>query len=264
MTKNIILCADDYGQDEFISLGIRNLIERGRLTATSCMTNYTDWPTYAAQLKPLADRVDIGLHLNLTEGSALATKNSLPSLKTVLLKSSLRLLNRAAIAAELNAQLDAFIEAMGVLPDYLDGHQHIHHMPIIRDVVLEIFKKRMNKPGQYIRSVISKTTHSNDSITAKLKKKIILASGAHAFQHQLKTKHIAHNTDFSGIYDLTNPITYRPFFQKFIADIQNGGLIMCHPGLADFRTAEYHYFSSPTFLEDCQDAQIYLVRFRDL
>lgn len=272
MTKKIILCADDYGQDEGISLGIRNLIERGRLTATSCMTNYTDWPTYAAQLKPLADRVDIGLHLNLTEGSALASKNQLPDLKTIFIKSKLRLLNHSAIAAELNAQLDAFIEAMGVLPDYLDGHQHIHHMPIIRDVVLDMFKKRMNKPGQYIRKVVINYSSLSGNIFELIKKIVIQNSGAKKFEQLLKKNNFPHNSDFSGIYHLTSGNFYPQLFEKFIADIQDGGLIMCHPAAYDknsgvsfphFRLDEYNYFSSKSFLSDCEKAEIRLVRFKD-
>ena len=62
-----ILCADDYGFSPGVSSAIRDLIDRGRLSATSCMTMSPFWPDHASWLKPYADQVDVGLHLTLTD-----------------------------------------------------------------------------------------------------------------------------------------------------------------------------------------------------
>ena len=54
MTKTpFILCADDYGLAPGVGRAIRNLIERGRLSATSCMTAGRFWPEEARLLQPL-------------------------------------------------------------------------------------------------------------------------------------------------------------------------------------------------------------------
>ena len=39
---------------------------------------------------------------------------------------------------ELRRQWDAFIESRGRPPDFLDGHQHIHLLPGVRQVVLRL------------------------------------------------------------------------------------------------------------------------------
>ena len=46
-------------------------------------------------------------------------------------------LPRAALASELRAQRDAFTAAVGQPPDFIDGHQHVHHLPGVRDLVLD-------------------------------------------------------------------------------------------------------------------------------
>src|SRR5580693_851904 len=115
--KYIILCADDYGQTCAISQAIIDLLKSRRLTAISCMVTSSGWPLHAPWLIPYKNQVDIGLHFNLTEGKG--------PLSLLLLKSHLRQLHKHTIRAELNTQLDQFISAMGVLPDFIDGHQHV-------------------------------------------------------------------------------------------------------------------------------------------
>lgn len=67
--KRIILCADDYGQNDVISQAILNLIKKKRLTAVSCMVAGVDWARHAAMLAKVQDQIDVGLHVNLTEDS---------------------------------------------------------------------------------------------------------------------------------------------------------------------------------------------------
>ena len=162
--KHIILCADDYSQTLAISQGILELLQKKRLSATACMTNSPHWITHAAWLNPFINKADIGLHFNLSEGKPLTKALGLThqgqfiSLPKLLLKSQLRRLNQQSIIAELNAQLDQFIFAMGKLPDFLDGHQHIHHLPTIRDAVLSVYKQRFKSKNTYIRAIYQDKT----------------------------------------------------------------------------------------------------------
>lgn len=61
-----ILCADDFGMTGGISDGILSLCRQGRLNAVSAMTEAPLLPQYAPQLLAMADKVQIGLHFNLT------------------------------------------------------------------------------------------------------------------------------------------------------------------------------------------------------
>src|SRR5437764_108899 len=118
---NIILCADDYGQNTAISQAIIDLLKKNRLSAVSCITNSYYWHSHAKWLKPFAGQVDIGLHFNLTEGKPLTKSfgtDCLP-LSKLISKAYLRRLNPTIIQSELNAQLDVFIAEIGHNPDFL-------------------------------------------------------------------------------------------------------------------------------------------------
>ena len=41
--RKIVLCADDYGLSLGVSRGIRELLEMGRLSATSCMVVFPEF-----------------------------------------------------------------------------------------------------------------------------------------------------------------------------------------------------------------------------
>src|ERR1700694_1248402 len=68
--RRIWLCADDYGLSEGVNRGIRDLIERGRLNATSVMVvGAAIGRDEVAALKSVASaspRCAIGLHATLT------------------------------------------------------------------------------------------------------------------------------------------------------------------------------------------------------
>lgn len=274
MKKRIVLCADDYGQAPHISQGICDLVQKKRLSATSCMVNSPYWQAHAAWLMPYQSQIDIGLHFNLTEGAPLSRAfkqrygDTFLSLSTMLRRAFFRQLDQAALSAECHAQVDRFYEVMGFLPRFIDGHQHVHQFPIIRTALLEVYSKRLQSQAVYVRLV------RGAPLSTSLKKMIIYNMGGKAFAQQLKLRHIPHNQTFSGIYsfkDLANDSThYRALFQDFLAEIGDGGMIMCHPGLlsdhpldaiASARYAEYCYFSGDDFLNDCESEEVVIERY---
>ena len=70
----LAVCADDFGLTPGISAGIARLAHTGRLTAISCLTNGADWASAAPLLDGLPTSVDVGLHLNFTEGRPLSPR----------------------------------------------------------------------------------------------------------------------------------------------------------------------------------------------
>lgn len=272
--KHIILCADDYGQSHAISQAIIDLLKNRRLTATSCMVTSPEWRLYASWLIPYKNQVDIGLHFNLTEGNPIDHLNhGFASLSHLLLKSHLRWVNKHAIRAELNAQLDQFISAMGMLPDFIDGHQHVHQFPMIRDVLFEVYEERLRQHGCYVRSIDDPRALWNVKAVAYSKKLILQLSGAAAFKKRLVARNIPHNGSFSGVYSFGSLVQYESLFGLFLKDIKQGGLIMCHPGLEDVGSAdaihssrleEYKFIKSEQYLKFLDEAQVKLVRFKEL
>src|ERR1700750_1153612 len=111
--RRISLCADDYGISPGVNAGIRELIVRGRINATSIMV-----------ASPYFDS---------DEAAALDTLNSGQK------RGDLgRLLQSELLITEIATQLRAFIDVFGRPPDFVDGHQHVHLFPQIRDAFLRV------------------------------------------------------------------------------------------------------------------------------
>ncbi|HXW30818.1 MAG TPA: ChbG/HpnK family deacetylase, partial [Xanthobacteraceae bacterium] len=149
--RRIWLCADDYGISPAVNTAIRELLQRGRLNATSVMVVAPSWsPSEANLLANLgaAGRVRaVGLHLTLTGPFRPLTGSFKPlcgsafrPLTDMILLALIRRLDRRTLAAEIAAQLAAFSAAFGRAPDFVDGHQHVHLLPQVRDEVLAALK----------------------------------------------------------------------------------------------------------------------------
>lgn len=252
---SILLCADDFGLSPGISLGILKLVRQQRLSAVSCMANASDFSLYASDLVAYKDQVRIGLHFNLTEGCFLSNpEKHCFSLNELLIKSHIGWINSSFIAKEFNAQLDQFIQIIGCLPDFIDGHQHVHQFPIIRAVLLDLYAKRLKQNGSYIRSVYPSLSLPQ----CQIKTKILAFTGGKKLSRQLKQLGIPHNSYFSGIYDFATDSDYRSLFRQWLALAKPNTLIMCHPGdglspldpIGQARQKEFDYFSSDYFVSD--------------
>ncbi len=277
MTKRIVLCADDYGQAPPISTGILNLVKHQRLSAVSCLVN-TPWcMQHGPWLLPFQNQIDIGLHFNLTEGKALSPLfiqkygDTFFSLSTCIRQACLHQLDSAVIAAELHAQIDQFKAAMGFLPRFLDGHQHVHQFPIIRQAVIDVCRQRFAGQTFYVRWV---NEPMGIDWIKNPKKIVIYLMGTRAFGRLLQQSHMAHNSAFAGIYPFSGH-GYDQLFPNFLRMISTAknGLIMCHPGLftdavlhtveplARARNDEYQYLMSDQFLSDCEKQKVVIGRF---
>lgn len=270
--KRIVLCADDYGQAPNITEAIIQLISAGRISATSCLVNTEFWSESAHMIRPYRGEIDLGLHFNLTEGPALSEQfracygEQLFSLKVLMAKSSLRWLDQSVIEAELEAQLDAFVKHAGKAPDYIDGHQHVHQFPVVREALLQVHARRLGQEV-YLRSVQPRLQIAKPG--QLLKKSIISLMGANVFRRLLDEKSLRANASFSGIYDFAQAAQYRQYFKQFLAEITDGGIIMTHPGLSNgsqndliaaARSQEFDYLMSPEFLQDCRQNQVSIAR----
>ena len=261
--KKIVLCADDFGLNRAVSQGILKLVIKNRLSAVSCMTSMPDFNHHAKDLAALTNKVQIGLHFNLTEGYFLSEPERRSfSLNELLIKSHLHLIKPAFIAKEFNAQLDHFIQMMGRLPDFIDGHQHVHQFPDIRMVLLTLYVQRLKAYGTWMRSTYPAITLPQ----YRLKGHILAFTGGKKLQADLKKAAIPHHGYFSGVYDFAQETDYRSLFNQWLALAPSDTLIMCHPGeesshidaIAHTRSVELNYFLSNEFLDDCQKHHIHL------
>jgi predicted glycoside hydrolase/deacetylase ChbG (UPF0249 family) len=263
MSKRIILCADDFGQAPHISQAILNLANNKRISATSCMTTASDWIHSGEELKGLQDKIDIGLHFNLTHGDG----DNFRPISYWLLHSIAHQIDKKFIESRLNEQLDSFVNVLGRSPDFIDGHLHVHTLPVIRDLVIKVIKERFHNSLPYVRS-LNPMLHTADS---SIMKSFAIRAVSYGFTRALDLQKIKHNTNFGGIYSLQQDKPYRQFMIRWLQQATPDTLIMCHPGLGPdvtnkdpshtARPQEYLYLSSEEFLQDCSHAGISIGRF---
>ena len=257
--RHIWICADDYGLSPGVSTAIRNLIEKRRINATSVMmlapSLDSDDVNALLALKRANTGIAIGLHFTLTAPFKPSTANFQPVLDGLfppveqLLKLSIRRrLDPAAIAAEFSAQLQAFVDAFGMLPDFVDGHQHVHVFPRIGDAVLRTMKEKA--PQAWVRQCGRAAP-----LHRKLRdsKGLLLDILSVAFRRKAARIGVATNPAFAGTYRFDGTADFARHFPVFLDSLPDGGLVMCHPGFVDnelirldplttLREREYEYF----------------------
>jgi predicted glycoside hydrolase/deacetylase ChbG (UPF0249 family) len=256
------LCADDYALTPAVSRGILELLAAGRLTATSSIVTEAGWPEAARELRSFAASADIGLHLNLTLGSPLgrmpgyAPSGELPAVGQLLRSALLRRLPVPEIAAEIARQIDRFAQHFGRLPDHIDGHQHVHALPQIRDALLQTLIGQGRAGRLWLRD-------SGDRLHAILarplkRKALAVAALTTAFAAQATANGFALNEGFAGFSDFDPTRDYAAIFACFLRSPGPRHLVMCHPGRSDdalarldpatlSRDAELEFLLSPAF-----------------
>ena len=158
--RPILLCADDYGISPAVSAAIRDLILRRRLNATSVMVVAPSFHRPEAVSLDLLNagdaRAAVGLHVTLTApfrpigaGFKPVRDGVFLPLQELFRRALLRTLSRKELEAEIAAQLEAFSNAFGRAPDFVDGHQHVQLFPQVRDAVLSVVKAAA--PGAWVR-----------------------------------------------------------------------------------------------------------------
>lgn len=247
--KALILCADDFAAHEAASQGIAQLAAMGRISATSAMVLSPRWATEAAMLKPLRERIDVGLHLDWTSEFAIAAGHGL-SLGSAMFRAVLGGFDRVAARAQIEQQLDAFEAHWGAPPDHVDGHQHVQQFAGIREALVEALAARYPADPPYLR--ISRVPPAQTD----LKSRIITAMGAGALEKIAGDAGVPRAGMLSGIYDFTGDAArYAREMAAWLDSTPAGAIIMCHPalraepgdGIGAARAQEFAYLSGEDF-----------------
>lgn len=143
----LIINADDLGLHPDIDRGIEEAHQEGVVTSASIS------PVGAAFDEAIAicrrnSRLDVGVHLTLVGERSLCDPDALGGLVTAagrfpgahpaLVARALTMRVRPdAVHRELGAQIER-VERAGLRPTHLDGHQHVHLLPGVWPVVVEL------------------------------------------------------------------------------------------------------------------------------
>ncbi|MBO9676651.1 MAG: ChbG/HpnK family deacetylase [Acidovorax sp.] len=231
--RRISVAVDDFGLHDGINAAALTLARQGRVQAISAMVGASAWARGAQALKALdASRVDVGLHLDFTE----CPLN--PSLRRPLWKliaqAYLRCLDAAALRAEIEAQLDAFESAMERPPAYVDGHQHVHQLPMVRDELVRVLTRRYPMHAPWLRATHSPRRQAHADTASHLKSHAIALLGARALSSISRSRGLLQNGRLLGVYGLTGDASgYRDRLERWLQSARDGDLLMCHVGVPD-------------------------------
>ena len=265
MSRRIWLCADDYGISPGVNRAIRDLIEQGRLNATSVMVVGPaigrDEVSALVASKKANPNCAIGLHTTLTAPFRPLTMHFRP-LEGGLFLPHAKLLRRGLTArldfeliqTEVTVQIGAFTDLFGRAPDYVDSHQHAHLFPGVRKAFLAAVKNAA--PGAWVRQCGRERTRMQRLDQPKA---FVLDMLSAQFRKRAARTELAFNPAFAGAYDFSKDTEFGGLLRQFIQEMPEGGVVMCHPGIVDDvlvgldpftfqREREYEFLGGEQFL----------------
>jgi len=249
--KPFTLCADDYAQSPAINRAILALVEMGCLDAASCLALSPTWRTDARSLLA-AGKVSAGLHFNLTHPFGQPARK----VSTLLAAAVLGKIDARMVRAAFEMQWNKFVDAMGCLPRFVDGHQHVHTFPIIRDIVIGYVSEV--HPLCHIR-----TLQPSPGLPPGPFKQRLLEYLSKPMASRLEDAGLPTNRCFAGFRSYNSKGDFRRSFVRWINAGGDPPLIMCHPGMPSddasdpirrSRPEEFRYLASQDFMLDCENA----------
>lgn len=276
----LVVNADDFGLSESVNEGILFAHRRGIVTATSLMAVGRAFD-HAVGCCRSAPGLDVGVHLALVAerplrpGSSLAGPNGrFPARAGALLR---RYLTGGIQLSEVRAEWSAQIERVlnqGIAVSHLDSHQHVHVLPGLAEVCLEL-AARYGIP--FVRLPCERLAMDRPPSLHGLKRLFGAASlrAAWSLARLAGARQAAHPPlQFLGFRDGGRLNLER--LRRLIRELKPGGVyeLMCHPGLSseepDIRSWGYEHekellaMANPSLFAELAERGIRLCRFADL
>lgn len=226
-TKQLWVCADDFGLHPAVDAAILELAGQERLSAASCLTDGPSFNDHAPLL--LASGLQCGLHLNFTE--RFGEDGLFLPVGKLISACWMRRLDPAEVHVHVRRQFDRFEAVMGRSPDYVDGHQHVHQFPQIREALLRELDNR-HVAGTSRPWLRSTRAHRQPGVPAgtRVKAAIIALLGARHYRKLAEARGYALNRGFLGVYGFAGGReAYTALLRKWLATAGDGDLVMCHP-----------------------------------
>ncbi len=272
--RNLIVIADDLGWTEGVNRGIVEAHRHGLVTSTTLLANGGAYG-FAVEAARENPQLGIGVHLNLGDGRPVAPADEVPGLlngageldcgtEGLLLRIASRRLRIEEVEREWDAQIRKIRES-GITPTHLDGHKHVHMLPGLFELGLQLAKKhgiraiRVANEESSLRSALSAGAANKAGVVLK---QGVRARGlkllARDAREMAEREGIATSDYFCGITQ-TGELT-REGLEEFLEKLPDGTTeLMCHPGYADEelrRTATRLQESRKAELDMLTDAKI--------
>jgi chitin disaccharide deacetylase len=251
------VCADDFAIDPGAVEGIASLVAQGRVTATSALVDAPAWRSAVAALPDAVrtgapDRgADLGLHLNLTQSFGAPGQRTWP-LAMLIARCAAGAMDREVLRSAIARQLDAFEDATGRAPDYVDGHQHVHQFRGVREELVTQLVQRYAGRTPWLRST------RPPAGGADAKARIIALLGENGLRRRARSAGLRMSAWMVGAYGFGDDAAgYRARLASWMRSGPDGSLLMCHPAtradasdpIGTARTVEFSVLGSAWFDE---------------
>ena len=233
--KNLIVNADDFGRHELINRAVERAFNDGCLRSATLMAGgiaFDDAVDVAKKLSGLG----VGIHFTLANGNPVLPPEEIPSLVTsdgtfhadyvAFLKRYMSgKISLDEVRAELSAQLQKILRT-GLTLTHVDSHQHLHHVPGIVEIVLDL---AASEKIFAMRSSGAKIFDGELDSLGKLVGRLGLSSLAKFAAHKAHKKNFVTPEHFAGI--VAGESVDENFMLKLVDKLQDGTTeVMLHPG----------------------------------
>jgi hopanoid biosynthesis associated protein HpnK len=290
MTK-LIVAADDFGLTAGVNNAIAAAHRDGIVTAASLLVNGPAFES-AVDIARNNGGLDLGLHLNLTEGHPVSDPAGIPGLANAHgflyrhpVKLALSLLRRRVSTADLEREIRSQIEkalGSGLPITHIDGHKHVHAIPPVLRLVSRIAPeyrihavRSLCEEMPRLSSMLARSRGSRLKIMKQWFFGKAVSAAWHLSQPSRRKAALIVPERFYGITQ-TGFLDLAAF-----ADIVNGlssGIneLMCHPGYVDDalnaaptrllaqRQREFQLLICPEVRSVLEQARVTLISYKDL
>jgi hypothetical protein len=190
--------------------------------------------------------VGVGLHLDLTEYTV--DPGCRASLPNWLARTAIGRIDTVRLRREIETQFDRFEADLGRAPDHVDGHQHVHQLAGVRELVLSVVTSRY-RALPWIRS-------TRAPAGAGGKARVIQILGERRLRELCANAGIAQNGHLLGVYGFNGGIEgYLALLTQWLRWTRDGDLLMCHASIdadgpafaAAARRCEFDVLAGPAF-----------------
>jgi hypothetical protein len=235
--KRVVICIDDFGYDEAVDRSIFALAALGRISATGALVDAPCWAADGPRLAGEFGRaLDIGLHLNLTE--SFPGWQAPADLGALIRRAYTGGLKPAEMRAEVARQLDSFEAVAGRAPDFVDGHRHVHQLPVVREALLAEVRERYAARLPWVRCTLPPTGLPGTA-GERFKASFIGWLGAGTLRRQVAAAGLRQNRCLLGVYGFEGDVAQQQArLAGWVAAASQGDLLMCHTALGGGSAAD--------------------------
>lgn len=238
--KRLIVTADDFGYSSFVNRAIIHCFRKGIVTSASFIAN-TQYFSESIRMLRQNKKLDIGLHVNLTEFFPLTRAKTLTGTNGKFLDKNewhngyCSNADRHEIENEIESQIIKFLSS-GLNLTHINGHNHIHVFPEIIDIIVKLAKRHGIR---YVRLPDERIINKNQRLSDEIQKRNVLAKFSKAARNKIIKNRLETTNSFYGILDMNNMDFYR--MSLILDSIEDGTTeLMVHPAYADKRGDIFH------------------------